>query len=556
MDDNKNPPPLPADESPPIIPGCDVIERMADYGDGRLFRVWHRLMGQERVVREVKVTAPSGSAEREHLLREWRARTQLCHHGIIKVFDAWMHGDIAYLAMEYFPGRTLGQWRADHPSVVEREAGRIGWQLADALALAHGAAISHQGLSPRNVLMDETFHVKTFGFALIRADRDDGADDGPPPSPGGRLAADLRGLGNILHFCLTGKISAPADPPAPAEGDPIAKAPPDAPLSLDDIIARLLSPRPDGHFAAFSAVRDALAPCLREEPSPPNASRPKFDDRRVLLTSTLPVGASLIQCLHEKTTSLLSIRSDKTDGPASPASRRTAGPPRDDSTATAVLRGRPSSAAPARPSGMTTTLFPRAAPSLRAYAPMHGWRECPVGDQPLTLGRLPDNGMVLPDSSVSRRHASAVLDDRRRLVIRDVGSSFGVLVHGRRTPEATLDHGASVQIGCFVLEYDNGAFPPDANLASWIGYGVLPLPADMRLAWNAATEAGPQPPAADAYPGGVMAFVRDEPSPGAAGKVVLTWPDGARFVLPAVARETVPTRLGRLTVFRLYRPTR
>ena len=69
---------------------------------------------------------------------------------------------------------------------------------------------------------------------------------------------------------------------------------------------------------------------------------------------------------------------------------------------------------------------------------------------PLTLGRAPDNGLVIADPRISRHHAR--LQARRgTLVITDLGSANGSRVNGVRVDECVLGSGDRVILGDTVL---------------------------------------------------------------------------------------------------------
>lgn len=73
----------------------------------------------------------------------------------------------------------------------------------------------------------------------------------------------------------------------------------------------------------------------------------------------------------------------------------------------------------------------------------------------LTIGRLPDNGLVLNDQEVSRRHAE-VRRERSGVTITDLSSANGTFVNGARLPANqphVLPPGAVIGIGRFVLSY-------------------------------------------------------------------------------------------------------
>ncbi len=78
--------------------------------------------------------------------------------------------------------------------------------------------------------------------------------------------------------------------------------------------------------------------------------------------------------------------------------------------------------------------------------------EYPVAGSTTTLGRDPDNDIVLSGKKVSRRHAEVVLAEDG-YVIRDLGSTVGTLVNGVQVTEWKLSNGDSVQLGDVVLVF-------------------------------------------------------------------------------------------------------
>jgi phage tail-like protein len=84
---------------------------------------------------------------------------------------------------------------------------------------------------------------------------------------------------------------------------------------------------------------------------------------------------------------------------------------------------------------------------------------------PLTIGRLPDNGVVLSHQAVSRRHAEIRLEGSQA-VLTDVGSSSGTQVGELRlkpNEPVALSSGDAAKIGPYVLTYavvETGAAVP------------------------------------------------------------------------------------------------
>jgi hypothetical protein len=83
---------------------------------------------------------------------------------------------------------------------------------------------------------------------------------------------------------------------------------------------------------------------------------------------------------------------------------------------------------------------------LRVLEPTGGDRSVVVDGGALTIGRAPDNGLVLGDPAASRHHAR--LNVRQgMLVLVDLGSRNGTLVNGQAVTEVVLGVGDQIRIG-------------------------------------------------------------------------------------------------------------
>lgn len=72
--------------------------------------------------------------------------------------------------------------------------------------------------------------------------------------------------------------------------------------------------------------------------------------------------------------------------------------------------------------------------------------EMAVGSKEVSIGRSPDNGMVIDNPAVSHYHAR-VFNEENRLMLEDFGSMNGTFVNGQRVKMVTLKPGDSVVIG-------------------------------------------------------------------------------------------------------------
>lgn len=87
---------------------------------------------------------------------------------------------------------------------------------------------------------------------------------------------------------------------------------------------------------------------------------------------------------------------------------------------------------------------------LRVVEPGGREREVRVEGQPLTLGRAPDNGLVIADARVSRHHGRFQAR-HGTLVYTDLGSTNGTRVNGIRVDEIVLGPGDRLQVGDVVV---------------------------------------------------------------------------------------------------------
>jgi|HubBroStandDraft_1064217.scaffolds.fasta_scaffold02908_7 hypothetical protein len=73
-------------------------------------------------------------------------------------------------------------------------------------------------------------------------------------------------------------------------------------------------------------------------------------------------------------------------------------------------------------------------------------QELAMGEKEVSIGRSPDNGIVIDNPAVSHYHAR-VFNEEGRLMLEDFGSLNGTFVNGQRVKMVTLKPGDSVMIG-------------------------------------------------------------------------------------------------------------
>ena len=82
-------------------------------------------------------------------------------------------------------------------------------------------------------------------------------------------------------------------------------------------------------------------------------------------------------------------------------------------------------------------------------------REFPLEDERTVIGRRQDCQLRIPTKDVSRQHCAVVVENEA-LVAKDLGSSNGTFVNGKRIAESKLKPGDRLRVGpvTFVVQVD------------------------------------------------------------------------------------------------------
>jgi serine/threonine protein kinase len=218
---------------------------------------------------------------RNQFVREAESAGRLNHPSIITVYDVGDDDNIAYLAMEYFPGKSLAHHAQQGRLLPPKKVLDLVARAADALHYAHGQNVVHRDIKPANLLFDaDTDRLKITDFGIARLTDSSRTKTGiilgtpsymsPEQLAGGEVTgqSDIFSLGVTLYQLLTGL------PPFRADSiprlmqcisrephEPVRNLRSDVPREVDEILDRALAKSPDDRFPSARAMALAIRDC-------------------------------------------------------------------------------------------------------------------------------------------------------------------------------------------------------------------------------------------------------------------------------------------------------
>jgi len=201
------------------LAGFRIEQQIGAGGMGVVYCGRDERLGRQVAVKVLKRIDHPQAADR--FLRETRAAAKLLHDHVVPVYASGLARDgRPYLVMPLIEGETLAQ-RLRREPLIPRDAASIVYQIAQALAAAHGAGLVHRDVKPANIMLDRADgRAKLTDFGLVRALDDatltqadvlTGTPEYMSPEQAAGLAeidarSDIYSLGVSLYECLTGTV--------------------------------------------------------------------------------------------------------------------------------------------------------------------------------------------------------------------------------------------------------------------------------------------------------------------------------------------------------------
>ncbi len=214
----------------------------------------------------------------ERFAMERRILARLESPGIARIIDGGSHDGQPWLAMELIDGGSITGHAQDLGAALPERL-RLFRAACEALRFAHTRLVVHGDIKPSNIMVERSGAVKLVDFGIARligeAAGEGGKSEGvtrgyaaPERRAGGApsVAADVFGLGAVLHELLTGQVpgaDAVALRPSAVAGRPGAgagagTAPKRIAGDLDAIVGRATAEDPADRYPDVAALIDDL----------------------------------------------------------------------------------------------------------------------------------------------------------------------------------------------------------------------------------------------------------------------------------------------------------
>lgn len=246
----------------------------------------------------IKLLHGDAARHAQRFEEERRILAQLSHPNIARLLDGGLHGDRAWMALEFIEGSSITEHCRSRSLPLPARL-KLFHQVCAAVAHAHASLIIHRDLKPSNILVNEAGQVKLLDFGIAKLIDPNAAPlpthttaftpdhAAPEQIEGGRIttATDIYALGVVLYETLGGRLpwsfgDTPLsraidrllreDPPpmSSAATETASDAVPAQELrgDLDAIVARCLRRLPQDRYATVQALQDDLDRHARREP--------------------------------------------------------------------------------------------------------------------------------------------------------------------------------------------------------------------------------------------------------------------------------------------------
>ncbi len=156
-----------------VFGGYEIVEELGHGGMGLVFRARHLTLDRDVALKVLGSGLSADAGYRQRFLKEARSAARLNHRNIVQIYDFGQCGETAYLAMEFVPGRSLGDLLRMRGAFPEAQAVALCRQASTALGFAHTAGVVHRDVKPDNLILRDDGVLKLVDLGLAKSVSDD-----------------------------------------------------------------------------------------------------------------------------------------------------------------------------------------------------------------------------------------------------------------------------------------------------------------------------------------------------------------------------------------------
>lgn len=220
------------------------------------------------------------STMRQRFLGEAQKAASIRHDNVVTIYQVGEDRGVPYFAMEFLEGESLDVRLLRVRKVPLPEVLRIGREIAEGLAAAHGRGIIHRDIKPANLWIESRRgRVKILDFGLARTAAGDTSPSmvnsimgtpafmAPEQAQGTLLdhRCDLFSLGCVLYYMSTGKLPFRGKNHvetlvalATALPKPLREHDPSLPETFEDLVLQLIEKDPTRRPGSVEQIADEL----------------------------------------------------------------------------------------------------------------------------------------------------------------------------------------------------------------------------------------------------------------------------------------------------------
>ncbi|MGI8836205.1 MAG: protein kinase domain-containing protein [Pyrinomonadaceae bacterium] len=268
----------------------EIRSKIGEGGMGEVYLAYDTELDRPVAIKFLPADVAADQRRMQRFIQEAKAASALNHPNILTIYEIVQTDSARFFVSEFVDGMTLREYLRARPPKLGQVLD-IAIQISRALVAAHTAGIVHRDIKPENVMIRRDGYVKVLDFGLAKlmergsssidseaatkalVNTDPGAVMGtvnymsPEQASGKQLDArtDIWSLGVVLFEMLTGHLPFPGQSSSHTivsilddEPPPLTRYLPEAPESLQDIVADALAKDPEARFQTTKQILSKL----------------------------------------------------------------------------------------------------------------------------------------------------------------------------------------------------------------------------------------------------------------------------------------------------------